>query len=1093
MRDILGHGILYSYFMPGKSMKKINFKIITLLCIFALTGNLGYAADIHSRDCLAPSLQIQRTDLQESISRSFGQGMDFAKIRNFERNENSVIGSDFNVSPEYITFLRNKDKADSPGTRLRKIIFSDPRLSSLWFAKDIKLSKRFEIVLDEKIAAAFKQDIFALKQAAANIHFQDRYGLGQLRLVTEKEEIVYPGDKTRRVLFPLGQSPENNIAFTLCSEIDLILAKNPRLSGAVSVLEKELDVSLVIAGDFEIEDEEDALAFVHHAEPDNKKEIIFSGIKLAGEKIFVKNARIDFRDKIILREDGFDITLLGKVISHEIAHLFLARDYRFLLPMTAEREKSLEDYYARRFGVGIAEHRDAAYKAIEVVKALWLEKMLELLRDHGERAAYSQEQILKLFISMRSFDSAEEFFAEYLGLFLLDPEYVRGKDPQVFAAIDCFADWDTIIPNMETAKQAGRREQILELLQEINAEEQSPGTGVLPQIIVMSDFHGEIELFFRYLEDSLSNKLGRKIKLDYRHFPAVSIQEQLEAQHVSLDELYSLNLRFYFLGDFSDRGKYGIKCFRASEELKRLGLARVVTGNHDLMQLLAAMGYHLPIYKGYNFYGHNLSEELVEQHWNDPDITQDRFGWWSQKLSEYTKAQREFQKEFLVVQGAEKDINDIREELKKTYLSIRGELSEEERQLWRDLSGFYFETTDVYTGFNAIGMMSLDWWEDKLEQAEMFLEQAAKRVRWRGEKEAWSHELIVWKELFEYTKAAEAAVRKKFYQAQKPEGKWWYRVFNDINHQNYESVEWYAQDWIFHLGWGTNVIAELNELDPDRAAGWTPGNFMHNKHIQDFARFSRDNFTLFIKDEYGNYYMHGWLPVELAAKKIKFVYQGVNYEGENIWAGLEKIQGDIRDRGKPWSELREAFQLVMSWYADKTTRIKPGNIQEVIRKVGLARVQAGINAQTLFTCHNPLNTLQLKGIGFKMQDKEFIHFSVDKGMSWQKFKDVGGYVVVDRGVKLRGYDSPDFQRIIDSPQTLTLKRSKDGKWDIIQNWDNPGLEADDFFQQMRGQLSREILGRDRPRQKTSADIRATPAKMCFINEALTKELIEAGI
>ncbi len=610
-------------------------------------------------------------------------------------------------------------------------------------------------------------------------------------------------------------------------------------------------------------------------------------------------------------------------------------------------------------------------------------------------------------------------------------------------------------------QEAKLTEQILEvkaLLHSVEKETAAPGSVILPAVEVMSDFHGEIDLFLKYVADVISQKAGRAVFLDHSKFPQESIEDQLREQGVDIAWLgKKVKMKFHLLGDFTDRGRYGIKCFRAAEELKVLGIADIVTGNHDLLALMASMGYHLPIYKGYNLYGHKESEKLVfETHWDDPEIAKDRFGWWSIKLAEFVKERKAMQQGFFSVNG-EENIKDVRENLKRMYINIQDQLAADEKELWEELVGFFFGTTNVATGFNDIGMMSVQWWQERAEKVDMFLQQAYKKAHLRriSSRES-AHEIIIWEDLKEYVKEALSMVEEQLNRAKK-EGKWWHQVFNDINNQIYTSPEWYAVDWLFHELWGTSVIAELNELELNKDVVWDTANFMNNKNIQDFAAFFRKNFTLYLQDKYGFYYTHGWFPVNMDTGQIEFTYKGVLYRGKNIWQGLDAIQDDVLNENNSFTDLQEAFTLVMSWYADKTTGIKPEHIKEYIKKFGIRAIQESIGAGVWFTCHNPLNTLSPKGIMFKEQEGDYVHISVDKGMSWKKFKDVGGYVVVDNtGIKLRGFSNAEFKEIIDYPQTMNLIEEEDKVWTTIYIQENKPLDKQDFLIIAKKQLESKL-------------------------------------
>ena len=206
-----------------------------------------------------------------------------------------------------------------------------------------------------------------------------------------------------------------------------------------------------------------------------------------------------------------------------------------------------------------------------------------------------------------------------------------------------------------------------------------------------------------------------------------------------------------------------------------------------------------------------MSRQLVEEHWDDEDIKKNRFKWWSKKLAWFVQERKALQQSTLSVNG-QKDIKEIRENLKQIYLRIKDQLDEAELELWEDLIGFYFGRTDVSTGFNAIGMMSVEWWQQRAKRVDFFLRAARKRIQDNEYQEESHHQITIWEDLKEYTDAAYLLVKEQMDRADK-EGKWWHRVFNDINHYAYTTPEWYAMDWIFHKGWGTSVIEELNELE----------------------------------------------------------------------------------------------------------------------------------------------------------------------------------------------------------------------------------------------------------------------------------------
>ncbi|MBF0330393.1 MAG: hypothetical protein HQL17_00520 [Candidatus Omnitrophica bacterium] len=587
--------------------------------------------------------------------------------------------------------------------------------------------------------------------------------------------------------------------------------------------------------------------------------------------------------------------------------------------------------------------------------------------------------------------------------------------------------------------------QIDALLSRIGQERQQKGSGDLPRLMVMSDFHGEVRLFLKYIADAISAELHQTVVLDDKTFPAKSIAAQLEAQGVTLGQLKSMKTKFMLLGDFLDRGAFGIKAFWIARELIGLGLAQYVTGNHDLWAFLNLMGFHLPTYEGYEFYGETEAVKevkwLVKSHWNDADISKDRLAWWTAKLAEYNAHQVSLQG--LIFDHKAKDVS---KEMKDIYIRNKDNFTSEERLLVEDLVG-YLAGGDVYTGFRGVGMMSLKWWESRLARVRAIASNARAREG--------AVAISIWDDLEQYTAEATRAVEER-YNAAMARGEWWWQVFDAINDQNYTSVEWWGKDWSSHDGWGTSVIKELNTIDgTDR---WNQANYVANDHLKELARFYRENFTLFLKDEYGNYYTHGWLPVDEKTGEVSFEYKGVTYKGQDVWKGFEIIQHEVRDINTPLPALHEALALVNSFYADKTTRIKPADISKYVTKVGLEKIYRGLGVRTWFSGHNPYNKLIDKGIDFLIKQGDFVHVSTDKGLSWQKYNDLGGYVnISDAGIHLRGFSGPDFREIVDNPVTMTLKKSEDGTYVVEKSFLNKPLAREPFLNLMELQLKEERL------------------------------------
>ena len=212
---------------------------------------------------------------------------------------------------------------------------------------------------------------------------------------------------------------------------------------------------------------------------------------------------------------------------------------------------------------------------------------------------------------------------------------------------------------------------------------------------------------------------------------------------------------------------------------------------------------------------------------------------------------------------------------------------------------------------------------------------------------------------------------------------------------------------------------------------------------------------------------------------LGFTYQQNIYAGEYLYPGIQAVDKDMRlafsvlelaktDEIEFTRDLRETVSLVVSWYADKTVRIKPDHIRYYLDEFGLESIHKSIGRHVWFTCHNPLNTLIPKGIDFSMQEGQYVHISVDKGMSWEKYKDVGGYVEVDPsiGIALRGYSDNDFTQIIDTPPTMVLSKDDDGRWFRKSMWENASVSRERFLPLAVAQLTEKIYNREAPIEAT---------------------------
>ncbi len=653
---------------------------------------------------------------------------------------------------------------------------------------------------------------------------------------------------------------------------------------------------------------------------------------------------------------------------------------------------------------------------------------------------------IKLYEIAETIDISEEVMTEIAQ----DIENVTADEAQ-----------ELFVGDTASSPATARVEEIKGLLQEIDKERQNPGSGNLPQVAVITDVHGGVELFFKYAADAISQNIGRPVILEDKKFPKVSIKKQLEDQGVNIE---GITLKFDLLGDWADRGPYGVKGYLAGIELDESRLVLdggMIQGNHDEWMENNLKGLHLPVRKGYNYRGNEEIRRLVEEaHWDDTEIVRDRFVWWAAKLKEYNASQKDLQKNgTLTIGGGQIKISDIRKKIKDEMypkLKDRADVTADQKKLIEELMGVYFGA-DVFTGFNDIGMMPVEWWQERYERVRGYAQEAKETENGYEIDIGMELKRHVWGELEQYTKEAARKVRERFDQAIQ-DGQWEWAFFNDQNKWNYESPEWWAKDWLFHSVWGESVLKELNELE-ENGIVWDETNYMKNPYLQKIVSYKSTRYNLFQRDPYGFPSTHGWVPVDKKTAKMNFSYKGTKYEGDNVWDGLEAIERDRSNPDLSLQDVYEGIELVNDWYADKTTEIKPEHIAHNVNVLGLETIfrTNGIG-HVWFTGHNPQNKLIAQGLsGFKSQQGDYVLITADKGMSYKKYNDLGGYVLVDaQGIRMRGFSGTDFKEIVDNPATLKLKKDDSGKYVIGKKWENEAIGREDFLNIAEKQLKEEL-------------------------------------
>lgn len=646
------------------------------------------------------------------------------------------------------------------------------------------------------------------------------------------------------------------------------------------------------------------------------------------------------------------------------------------------------------------------------------------------------------------------------------------------------------------------------------------GRGNIPKVVYISDQHGTIEKFDEFILDAMRSVLppDKQIPEGFKLDPKKRLEDQLAYFGISLADDFDGKLYFMNLGDFMDRGKYGLKVFFRAFDLIRAGLSDYVIGNHDKLVLDNLEGSHLPWYENYNFYGYtdefdalenggNVEALVREAHKSQPETRTK--SWWARKLAEfmaYKDAQSEKWKSYdILVRGQWDASGKKRVPGTGLYAQVSATLSPHQRKLWNKLRGWHL--VDVYTGVAAPGKVSLKWWRELLAD----FEEAYASIGGDFEpdlpaNQAWRQAIAMMRDEIIPQLHEEIVERLE-------KGEWWWRVFEAINYKNYESAEWNTMDWLFHPGWGPSILSEMNEDIPNEEDKVTPANYLENEILQHVADTLRDYFRLYVRDIYQTTAMHAFLPTDKHGN-FYFTYKDVTYRGKgypeqnepSIWQGLREIEKDIQDHTHSLRDNYEAYSLVSKWYADSTTESKPSDILHLVNHFGADHIAEVNGFNRLVTGHIPFHqfsafTEDQRGVLSGFLTGQRIAIS-DHGMG-ERYGDRGAYIMQSPdGFYLRGFESSQSQTMVDHPRTV---HSTSGTTGVVEEvlFENPGIERREFLKTVIAdieirieELEKQIADEDEGEtEKQRSETREIPEYIeKFLLEKLNipyKELTEA--
>jgi hypothetical protein len=666
----------------------------------------------------------------------------------------------------------------------------------------------------------------------------------------------------------------------------------------------------------------------------------------------------------------------------------------------------------------------------------------------------------------------------------------------------------------------------------------------IPKNVVISDVHGAAERFDALLKSMLN--IGKDEILTPR-----LLQERLVDS--TIDTLY-------VLGDNQDRGPDPITVFRLVKAIKYSGKGKFVTGNHDINALMNVLGLHLPFYRGFNGIrddytvsipssGGSVDGEITlkvrerleneieneenyrnmirnlpafknmtaeereaaaaEYESNIKGYTEKQF--WANEFAKYVEWAQDNQQKW---EGALKEAVSVFEGLygEKTIDMKKGNdilnfpenypdsysspvvTDEILRDFWKDILGHNVGTI-VFRGLRDVNKMSLNWWRDK----RVVLEELAERYPLN--KGAWDEMAKILEDII---KEQEKRLRDAYAR-----GNWEQLVVDSIMYRNFESVEWYAYDWIFHSSWGdikSGFLAVRNkELAEKGETLLTNSTYIQDPLFVELMEFYKDNFNLYEIDGYGAYLLHSMLPVnedgEVSIGKVNETgqmqiyesdgrrieglwYKGVHYKGRAVFDGLYKMAVDIRmfDYNRPLAEITEAFTLINSIYADSTTNLKPQQIAGAAERIGkrmapmkmqkpwvapltagLTEIMDKIAVPILFAGHNTiskLNKVKIDEIVLDSDGRAMI-INVDDDMS-PKYGGRGSYKVYNAqiGILKSGFEGADDDvKTFVKDKIVVSKEDFIGRVEanLIRFQDKILVSKEDFIGRIEANLIRLLL------------------------------------
>ncbi|MDD5020581.1 MAG: metallophosphoesterase [Endomicrobiaceae bacterium] len=354
--------------------------------------------------------------------------------------------------------------------------------------------------------------------------------------------------------------------------------------------------------------------------------------------------------------------------------------------------------------------------------------------------------------------------------------------------------------------------------------------------IVFSDIHGGytrfLELMYQMLASSRDLKISNYFELlhngkDQNGYEISDAEIRRMQSEIETDILNKWNVRgnkstLYILGDILDRGPKQVETFMFVKKLAESGRVKYVIGNHDLFASMNLFGMHLPItdkFKGIpkdyvipegyiNKTKVNIYQDWYHRVTNIRDVTRSKdMSYWLQVFAQRTKYSTNRQNEVW-----NEELAKISTEFKKSFgfaqhNSVKNILSNTDKNIFgldenqamlefnKAFFGIKFDT-EISTGMRDVEQMAVNWWINKLEEAKELKDQYQEYGSY------WDNVIEVIEKVIEE--------QKKKYQYEINNGNWGWAVIDAMMYRTYESMEWYAYDYIKHKGWGEALLSQIN-------------------------------------------------------------------------------------------------------------------------------------------------------------------------------------------------------------------------------------------------------------------------------------------